>query len=197
MRAVVDDATARPTSCGSRRSSGPCRKTTSCSSGSTRRPSTAPTRTIARGTPFITRFFTGPPPAEAQDSRAASSPARSRQSARAVTRVRGRRPGLRRHAAGAGAHAEFMCIRASAPSRTCRTGMTLRGGGGGPDGACIALACLRRVGLRKGKRILVYGASGSIGTAAVQLAQLLRRRTSPRCATRRTSSSCARSAPIG
>jgi NADPH:quinone reductase-like Zn-dependent oxidoreductase len=39
------------------------------------------------------------------------------------------------------------------------------------DGAIIALACLRKADLRKGRSILVYGASGSIGTAAVQLAR--------------------------
>ena len=39
------------------------------------------------------------------------------------------------------------------------------------DGPCIALSCLRNVDLRTGKRLLVYGASGSVGTAAVQLAR--------------------------
>jgi NADPH:quinone reductase-like Zn-dependent oxidoreductase len=39
------------------------------------------------------------------------------------------------------------------------------------DGALLALGCLRPADLRKGQRILVYGASGSIGTAAVQLAR--------------------------
>ena len=42
------------------------------------------------------------------------------------------------------------------------------------DGACIALACLQKADL-EGERIVVYGASGSIGTAAVQLAKSLRR----------------------
>src|SRR5204863_922431 len=39
------------------------------------------------------------------------------------------------------------------------------------DGACIALSCLRHADLRKGRSIVVYGASGSVGTAAVQLAK--------------------------
>jgi NADPH:quinone reductase-like Zn-dependent oxidoreductase len=39
------------------------------------------------------------------------------------------------------------------------------------DGACIALSCLRDADLREGRSILVYGASGSVGTAAVQLAK--------------------------
>jgi NADPH:quinone reductase-like Zn-dependent oxidoreductase len=39
------------------------------------------------------------------------------------------------------------------------------------DGAILALMCLRAANLRKGQRILIYGASGSIGTAGVQLAK--------------------------
>src|SRR3984893_4279261 len=39
------------------------------------------------------------------------------------------------------------------------------------DGAILALGRLRPADPRKGQRILVYGASGSIGTAAVQLAR--------------------------
>ena len=40
-----------------------------------------------------------------------------------------------------------------------------------PDGALLALNALRPVALREGQRILVYGASGSIGSASVQLAR--------------------------
>ena len=38
-----------------------------------------------------------------------------------------------------------------------------------PDGALLALTCLTSVLPLEGKRVLVYGAAGSIGTAAVQL----------------------------
>ena len=62
------------------------------------------------------------------------------------------------------------------------------------DGACIALACLQRADLREAKSILVYGASGSIGTAAVQLAKAFGAHVTAVCA-RRPSSSCDRSAP--
>jgi len=41
----------------------------------------------------------------------------------------------------------------------------------GGDGAIPALGCLRHADLREGRSILVYGASGSIGTAAVQLSR--------------------------
>ncbi|MGZ6270518.1 MAG: NAD(P)-dependent alcohol dehydrogenase [Candidatus Limnocylindrales bacterium] len=39
------------------------------------------------------------------------------------------------------------------------------------DGALNALTSLRRAGIGEGRSILIYGASGSIGTAAVQLAR--------------------------
>jgi NADPH:quinone reductase-like Zn-dependent oxidoreductase len=70
-----------------------------------------------------------------------------------------------------GAHAEFMCMRASAPLAPMPAGITFEEAAALCDGAILALGCLRRVGLRKGQRILIYGASGSIGTAAVQLAR--------------------------
>jgi len=74
---------------------------------------------------------------------------------------------------GFGAHAEFTCIRESAPVAHMPAGATFEEAAAVCDGACIALSCLRRAGLQAGQRILVYGASGSIGTAAVQLAKHL------------------------
>ena len=51
-------------------------------------------------------------------------------------------------------------------------GMTYEEAAAVCDGACIALSCLRKArSSRRAKRIVVYGASGSIGTAAVQLAK--------------------------
>jgi NADPH:quinone reductase-like Zn-dependent oxidoreductase len=70
----------------------------------------------------------------------------------------------------AGAHAEFICLPQSAPLAHKPTGMSFEEAAAVCDGAILALAYLRRVDLRTRRKILVYGASGSIGTAAVQLA---------------------------
>jgi NADPH:quinone reductase-like Zn-dependent oxidoreductase len=71
----------------------------------------------------------------------------------------------------AGAHAEFICIRESAPLAHKPAGMTFEEAAAICDGASLALACLRKADLRTGQSILIYGASGSVGTAAVQLAK--------------------------
>jgi NADPH:quinone reductase-like Zn-dependent oxidoreductase len=72
---------------------------------------------------------------------------------------------------GFGAHAEFVCIRETAPLAHKPAGMTFEGAAAVGDGASLALACLRKAGLLKDRSVLVYGASGSVGTAGVQLAK--------------------------
>jgi len=71
----------------------------------------------------------------------------------------------------AGAHAEFVCVREDRSLAHKPAGMSFGEAAAVCDGAIIALACLRKADLRKGRSILIYGASGSIGTAAVQLAK--------------------------
>jgi NADPH:quinone reductase-like Zn-dependent oxidoreductase len=72
---------------------------------------------------------------------------------------------------GHGAHAEYICIRQGAGVAHKPESMSLQEAAGVSDGACIAMACLAKADLHEGVRIVVYGASGSIGTAAVQLAK--------------------------
>jgi NADPH:quinone reductase-like Zn-dependent oxidoreductase len=83
-----------------------------------------------------------------------------------------------------GAHAEFICMRESAPLAHKPTGMTFEEAAAVCDGAILALNCLRLADLRKGQNILVYGASGSIGTAGVQLAKHLDARVTAVCNTK-------------
>jgi NADPH:quinone reductase-like Zn-dependent oxidoreductase len=72
---------------------------------------------------------------------------------------------------GFGTHAEFICLRESARIAHMPTGMSFEEAAAVCDGALNALWCLRGADLRQGQTILMYGASGSIGTAGVQLAK--------------------------
>jgi NADPH:quinone reductase-like Zn-dependent oxidoreductase len=70
-----------------------------------------------------------------------------------------------------GTHAEFMCIRAGGALARMPAGMPFDEAAAICDGAILALNAIRPARLRAGQRILIYGASGSIGSAAVQLAR--------------------------
>lgn len=72
---------------------------------------------------------------------------------------------------GFGAHAEFLCIPQSARIALMPAGIGFEEAAPICDGALSALMCLKMADLREGRRILIYGASGAIGTAAVQLAR--------------------------
>jgi NADPH:quinone reductase-like Zn-dependent oxidoreductase len=72
---------------------------------------------------------------------------------------------------GSGANAEYVCVAESAPLAHKPVGMSFDEAAAVCDGASLALACLRKGDLRQGRSIVVYGASGSVGTAAVQLAK--------------------------
>jgi len=85
---------------------------------------------------------------------------------------------------GFGAHAEFVCIRESAPLTQMPAEMSFEEAAAVCDGACTALSCLRKAELRKGRSILVYGATGSIGTAAVQLTKHFGARVTAVCNTK-------------
>jgi NADPH:quinone reductase-like Zn-dependent oxidoreductase len=68
-----------------------------------------------------------------------------------------------------GANAEYVAVRESAAIAHKPTGLTYEEAAAVPDGSLLALTCLRPAYPLRGKSVLVYGAAGSIGTAAVQL----------------------------
>jgi NADPH:quinone reductase-like Zn-dependent oxidoreductase len=70
-----------------------------------------------------------------------------------------------------GANAEFVSARASGAVAHMPAGTSFDEAAAVCDGFCIALSCLRDADIREGRRLLVYGATGSVGTAAVQLAR--------------------------
>lgn len=70
-----------------------------------------------------------------------------------------------------GAHAEFLSMRVSDRIASMPNGMSFEEAAPICDGALNALTCLKQADLRAGRTILIYGASGAIGTAGVQLAR--------------------------
>jgi NADPH:quinone reductase-like Zn-dependent oxidoreductase len=69
------------------------------------------------------------------------------------------------------AHAEFVCVRESRLVAHMPEGVTFEQAAAVPDGAYQGYLHLTRANVCPGTRLLVYGASGSCGTAAVQLAK--------------------------
>lgn len=84
------------------------------------------------------------------------------------------RPGARVFGAtgGARAHADYLAIRESAAIAPLPVGATFEEAAACADGPILVLNTYAPVEL-DGKRVLVYGASGSMGTAGVQLAKHL------------------------
>jgi NADPH:quinone reductase-like Zn-dependent oxidoreductase len=85
---------------------------------------------------------------------------------------------------GFGAHAELICLPESAALARKPAGMSFEEAAAVCDGAMQALAALRAADVRTGQRVVIYGASGSLGTAAVQLAKNIGAHVTAVCNTR-------------
>jgi NADPH:quinone reductase-like Zn-dependent oxidoreductase len=81
---------------------------------------------------------------------------------------------------GLGAYAEYACVREKPRKSIAKDGMlamrpanmTLQEAAAGvATGGATALRVLRKANIKPGQRVLVYGASGSVGTYAVQVAK--------------------------
>ena len=72
-----------------------------------------------------------------------------------------------------GAHAEYVCLSESASIAHKPAKLSFEEAASVSDGAMQALATLRVGEVRNGSRVVIYGASGSLGTAAVQIAKHL------------------------
>jgi NADPH:quinone reductase-like Zn-dependent oxidoreductase len=72
-----------------------------------------------------------------------------------------------------GANAEYLCVQERGVLAPMPADMTFEEAAAVADGALTAMAFLRQAALRPDQRVLVYGATGSIGTAALQLARHL------------------------
>ena len=70
-----------------------------------------------------------------------------------------------------GAHAEYLCLPEDGSITIKPAKLSFEEAAAVCDGAMLALSLLKAAKVRDGQKVLVYGASGSIGTAAVQLAK--------------------------
>jgi NADPH:quinone reductase-like Zn-dependent oxidoreductase len=68
-----------------------------------------------------------------------------------------------------GANAEYVTVRESEVIALKPAELTFEEAAAIPDGSLLALSCLRPGYPLQGKSVLVYGAAGSVGTAAIQL----------------------------
>jgi len=85
--------------------------------------------------------------------------------------VRAFRPGDRVfgfHDLGAGCHAEYLAI-ADKYAQSIPEGISFEEAAASCEGAHYAFSCIKRLGLSAGDDAMIYGASGAIGSGAVQI----------------------------
>jgi len=83
-----------------------------------------------------------------------------------------------------GAHAEYMTVRADRPLvMPIPDGATFAAVAPSTEGAHYAMGFLRSAGVEPGAEVMIYGASGAIGSAAVRFAKIMGMRVTAVCGT--------------
>jgi NADPH:quinone reductase-like Zn-dependent oxidoreductase len=82
-----------------------------------------------------------------------------------------------------GAHAEYLVVRADGPLAVMPPSLYYDEAAAATEGSHYALSHIRRAGITSGQDVLVYGATGGIGSAAVQLLKIIGAGVTAVCAT--------------
>lgn len=83
-----------------------------------------------------------------------------------------------------GGYGEYICLKADDAVSIKPSNMTFRQAATVPLGGLTALRFLNMAGIKQGQKVLIYGASGSVGTFAVQIAKAFDTEVTAVCSTR-------------